>query len=104
MQPCANSTIQRNLRAGNETCGVRCEEEGERCDFLWLADSPCRVHLPELIQRDATAQRIFLEASALLDDPAKAAATRAELLKVRRSLGEPGAADRAAAAVQEAVA
>lgn len=55
--------------------------------------------VPELIQRDATAQRIFLEASALLDDPAKAAATRAELLKVRRSLGEPGAADRAAAAV-----
>jgi len=55
--------------------------------------------VPELIQRDATAARIFLEASALLDDPAKAAATRAELLKVRRSLGEPGAADRAAAAV-----
>ncbi|MDO8756950.1 MAG: lipid-A-disaccharide synthase [Elusimicrobiota bacterium] len=60
--------------------------------------------VPELIQRDATAQRIFLEASALLDDPQKAAATRVELLKVRHSLGEPGAADRAAAAVREAVA
>ncbi|MDP3543270.1 MAG: lipid-A-disaccharide synthase [Elusimicrobiota bacterium] len=55
--------------------------------------------VPELIQRDATADRIFLEASALLDDPARAAAVRSELLKVRRSLGEPGAADRAAAAV-----
>ncbi len=55
--------------------------------------------VPELIQRDATAARIFIEASALLDDPAKAAAMRVALLKVRRSLGEPGAADRAAAAV-----
>ncbi|MEQ1920516.1 MAG: lipid-A-disaccharide synthase [Elusimicrobiota bacterium] len=55
--------------------------------------------VPELIQHEATADRIFLEASALLDDPAKAAAVRADLLKVRRSLGTPGAADRAAAAV-----
>jgi lipid-A-disaccharide synthase len=55
--------------------------------------------VPELIQRDATADRIFLEASALLDDPEKAAGVRAELLAVRRSLGTPGAADRAAAAV-----
>ncbi|MCM2304280.1 MAG: lipid-A-disaccharide synthase [Elusimicrobia bacterium] len=63
-----------------------------------------RTVVPELIQRDATATRIFLEASALLDDPAKAAATRAELLKVRRSLGEPGAAGRAAAAVLDGAA
>ncbi len=55
--------------------------------------------VPELIQREATAERIFFEASMLLDDPAKAAAVRADLLKVRRSLGTPGAADRAAAAV-----
>lgn len=55
--------------------------------------------VPELIQRDATSERIFLEASALLDDPARAAFVRSELLKVRRSLGEPGAAGRAAAAV-----
>ena len=55
--------------------------------------------VPELIQREATAGRIFLEASALLDDPSRAAAVRADLLKVRRSLGTPGAADRAAASV-----
>ena len=55
--------------------------------------------VPELIQRDATAPRIFLEASRLLDDAAHAAGVRAELMKVRRSLGEPGAADRAAEAI-----
>ena len=55
--------------------------------------------VPELIQRDASAARVFVEASAFLDDPAKAAAARADLLKVRRSLGTPGAAARAAAAL-----
>lgn len=55
--------------------------------------------VPELIQRDATADRIFLEASALLDDPARAAVVRSELLEVRRSLGEPGAAARAASSI-----
>ncbi len=55
--------------------------------------------VPELIQRDATAERVAAEAAAVLDDPARAASVRAELLKVRRSLGEPGAADRAALAL-----
>lgn len=55
--------------------------------------------VPELIQRDATAERVAAEAAAFLDDPARAETARAELLKVRLSLGEPGAADRAAAAV-----
>lgn len=55
--------------------------------------------VPELIQRNATAGRIAAEAAAVLDRPAHAAAVRAELLKVRRALGEPGAADRAALAV-----
>lgn len=55
--------------------------------------------VPELIQREATPARVFVEASAFLDDPEKAAAARAELLKVRRSLGTPGAAGRAAAAL-----
>jgi len=55
--------------------------------------------VPELIQHDATAPRIVAEAAAVLDDPARAAAVRAELLLVRRSLGSPGAADRAAQAV-----
>ena len=53
--------------------------------------------VPELIQREATAARIFLEASNILDDSGKAELIRSELLKVRRSLGETGACDRAAA-------
>jgi len=53
--------------------------------------------VPELIQRDATASRVFVEASNLLDDARYGASVRAELLKIRRSLGKPGAADRAAA-------
>jgi len=55
--------------------------------------------VPELIQRDATAERAAAEAAKFLDDAAYAAGTRAGLLAVRASLGEPGAADRAAAAV-----
>jgi lipid-A-disaccharide synthase len=58
-----------------------------------------REVVPELIQRDATAGRIVLEAARFLDDPALAARTRAELARVRSKLGEPGAAARAAAAV-----
>lgn len=59
--------------------------------------------VPELIQREATPARVFVEASAFLDDPAKAAAARAELLKVRRSLGSPGAAGRAASSILSGV-
>jgi lipid-A-disaccharide synthase len=55
--------------------------------------------VPELIQRDATAGRVAAEAAAILGDPRRSAAIRADLLAVRRSLGEPGAADRAARAV-----
>ena len=55
--------------------------------------------VPELIQGNATAECIAVEAAALLDDPAKSAAMRTELLAIRRSLGSPGAAERAAAAV-----
>ena len=55
--------------------------------------------VPELIQHHATPARVAAEAAAILDDPLKAAAVRAALLAVRRSLGEPGAAERAAAAV-----
>ena len=57
----------------------------------------------ELIQSDATSERIVAEAAVILDNPKKAEAIRAELLTVRRSLGTPGAADRAAAAVLTAV-
>lgn len=59
--------------------------------------------VPELIQRDATPERVAAEAESFLVDPARAASVRAELLAVRRSLGAPGAADRAAAAVLAAL-
>lgn len=55
--------------------------------------------VPELIQSHATSERIATEAASLLDYPARAAAVRDELLKVRRSLGLPGASDRAAAVI-----
>ncbi|MFI5362238.1 MAG: lipid-A-disaccharide synthase [Elusimicrobiota bacterium] len=58
-----------------------------------------RTVVPELIQRDATPERAAAEAARFLDDAAYAASVRAELLAVRRSLGTPGAAGRAAAAV-----
>jgi lipid-A-disaccharide synthase len=58
-----------------------------------------RTVVPELIQRDATPERAALEAAKFLDDESYAASVRAELLAVRRSLGTPGAADRAAALV-----
>jgi lipid-A-disaccharide synthase len=53
----------------------------------------------ELIQGDATPERIIVEVSAILDNPKRAEAVRAELLAVRRCLGAPGAVDRAAAAI-----
>ncbi|HWP46008.1 MAG TPA: lipid-A-disaccharide synthase [Candidatus Limnocylindrales bacterium] len=56
---------------------------------------------PELIQQDATPERIAQEAIKLLQDPAKLMAIREELAKVREKLGEPGASDRAAQAVIE---
>jgi lipid-A-disaccharide synthase len=55
--------------------------------------------VPELIQRDATPARAAAEAARFLDDAGRWSATRAELLAVRRSLGERGASDRAARAV-----
>lgn len=55
--------------------------------------------VPELIQRDATPRRAAAEAARFLDDTALWARTREELLAIRRSLGEPGCADRAARAV-----
>jgi lipid-A-disaccharide synthase len=60
--------------------------------------------VPELLQRDATPERAAAEAARFLDDAAAWTAARADLLAVRRSLGESGAADRAAAAVLAGVA
>lgn len=55
-----------------------------------------KAAVPELIQDDVTPERVAAEARAILDDPARAAAIRADLARVRALLGEPGAARRAA--------
>ena len=55
--------------------------------------------VPELIQRDATPEKAAAELSRFLDDASAWRRAREELLGVRRSLGEPGACDRAARAV-----
>jgi len=55
-----------------------------------------KAAVPELIQDDVTPERIAGEARRILDDPARAAAIRADLARVRSLLGEPGAARRAA--------
>jgi len=62
-----------------------------------------RAIVPELIQHDATPERVAAEAATLLDDPARHAAMRADLLALRGTLGEAGAADRAAAAIVASV-
>jgi lipid-A-disaccharide synthase len=53
----------------------------------------------ELIQHHASPRRIADEAAALLDDPGRWSQVRSQLLAVRRGLGEPGATERAAAAI-----
>jgi lipid-A-disaccharide synthase len=55
--------------------------------------------VPELIQRDATPEKAAAELARFLDDASSWRRAREELLSVRRSLGEPGAADRAARAL-----
>jgi lipid-A-disaccharide synthase len=55
-----------------------------------------KAAVPELIQGDVTPERVALEARRILEDPARAAAIRADLARVRHLLGEPGAARRAA--------
>lgn len=55
-----------------------------------------KAAVPELIQNDVTPERVAAEARAILDDPARAAAIRADLARVRALLGAPGAARRAA--------
>lgn len=54
---------------------------------------------PELIQEEATAERIAAEALALLRNPARLTAVRAELARLPGLLGEGGAAGRAAESV-----
>ena len=52
--------------------------------------------VPELIQQDATPERLAATALEILRSPARQGAMRAALADVRRRLGEPGALDRAA--------
>ena len=58
-----------------------------------------REIVPELIQNDATPERVAAEASAILNDPQRAAQMRADLEGLRQSLGEPGAVNRAATVI-----
>ena len=58
-----------------------------------------REIVPELIQNDATPERVAAEASAILDDPRRAAQMRADLEALRQPLGEPGAVNRAATVI-----
>lgn len=57
--------------------------------------------VPELIQGDVTVERMAAEARAILDEPGRSEAMRAELARVRTLLGEEGAARRAAAIAAE---
>jgi lipid-A-disaccharide synthase len=57
--------------------------------------------VPELIQFQATPERIADEASRLLESPERRRRMQQQLLEVRDQLGPPGAAVRAAEAVLE---
>ncbi|MFA6029945.1 MAG: lipid-A-disaccharide synthase [Elusimicrobiota bacterium] len=61
-----------------------------------------RTLVPELIQHEATPERIADAALDLLAEPRRLAALRRELAALREKLGGPGATGRAAAAVLEA--
>ncbi|MFN3408872.1 MAG: lipid-A-disaccharide synthase [Limisphaerales bacterium] len=58
-----------------------------------LADAPL---FPEFVQAEATAENLSRAALALLNDPARQAVVRGQLAEVVRSLGPPGAPERAA--------
>ncbi len=60
--------------------------------------------VPELIQDDATADRMVAEVTRFLDDPAYTAATARALGELRHALGDGGAAARAAAIAAEMLA
>ena len=63
-----------------------------------------RAVVPELIQEEATADRMAAEVGRFLDDPTYAAATSRALAEVRHALGNGGAAERAAAIAAEMLA
>ena len=55
-----------------------------------------RLLVPELIQRDATSERIADEAARILDDPERYRSISASLLDLRERLGGPGGVGRIA--------
>ncbi|MEW6209350.1 MAG: lipid-A-disaccharide synthase [Acidobacteriota bacterium] len=59
--------------------------------------------VPELIQHDATAERIASEAAAILIDQRKLRQMKDDLREVRKKLRGPGGADRAARAVMRVI-
>lgn len=59
---------------------------------------------PELLQNEATPERIAGEAAAILHDPSREAWMRKKWAAIRQRMGPPGAAARAARAVWEALA
>jgi lipid-A-disaccharide synthase len=62
-----------------------------------------RAIVPEILQDEVSPERLAAEVSKLLKDPLASTAQRAAFKDLRASLGEPGVARRAAAAVlQEA--
>lgn len=68
-----------------------------RIDHIGLANIIAgRTIVPELIQGDATGEKIAREVGDLLDDGERLTRMRADLRAVRKRLGEPGAAARAA--------
>lgn len=58
-----------------------------------------RSVVPELLQDEATGQRLYEEALRILEDPAAYAEMKRSLAQVRDALGEPGASVRAAEVV-----
>jgi lipid-A-disaccharide synthase len=60
-----------------------------------------RRAVPELVQSEVRVERMAAEARAILDQPGRAAAMRADLAQVRERLGQKGAAGRAAAIATE---
>jgi lipid-A-disaccharide synthase len=62
-----------------------------------------RTLAPELVQENATAQRLAAEVKALLTDRERRETIRGELAAIRSKLGQPGAARRAAGIALELV-
>lgn len=75
-----------------------------RVPWISLVNIVARAEIvPELLQEDVTAARLEKEGEALLNDSDRTRRMREGLARVSRELGPPGASDRAADAVLEAL-